>query len=60
WGEYERELPLMFHDQAGSAWSGFGATAPEGLKLAFFLPVSSYLDTYRNNKFFQNCLYPLT
>ncbi|OIK55906.1 hypothetical protein ATX59_01885 [Oenococcus oeni] len=26
----------MFHGQAGSAWSGFGATAPEGLKLAFF------------------------
>ncbi|MCT4461231.1 hypothetical protein EFS33_13150 [Lactiplantibacillus plantarum] len=26
----------MFHGQAGSAWSGFGATAPEGLKLTFF------------------------
>ena len=26
----------MFYGQAGSAWSGFGATAPEGLKLAIF------------------------
>jgi hypothetical protein len=48
----------MFHGQAGSAWSGFGAAAPEGLKLAFFCQFPLILIHIETTSFFKTAFSP--
>ena len=35
-GEFERGAPAHLGGQAGTAWTGFGASAPEGLETGRF------------------------